>query len=76
MDELTSADQFREALRIGKCARSVYANHTGEMLCVCRRRIPIQFMHRCFHCGYYFCPACAKEHFGERKNVPAHRGEK
>ena len=33
----------------------------------CDRRPVLLKMYRCYFCGRYYCPACAKEHFGSRE---------
>jgi len=33
--------------------------------CGCGRRMAIECLFRCFFCGVFFCPKCAREHFGE-----------
>lgn len=70
----TSQRQLREVTRIQNSASTIYGDrHTGDILCICQRRVPIINMFRCYHCGLWLCPICAKEHFGERKNVPGHK---
>jgi len=32
----------------------------------CERRRLLLYMYRCWFCGRYFCPRCAKTHFGDR----------
>lgn len=35
------------------------------LLCAeCGREIRIFYAYRCRWCGFYFCPACAAQHFG------------
>jgi hypothetical protein len=36
-----------------------------QVTCGCGRRVAIECMFRCYFCGIWFCPKCAKEHFGE-----------
>ena len=33
----------------------------------CERRLILIHMFRCWFCGRYFCPVCAKGHFGDRE---------
>jgi len=67
-------DQLKEVTRISLAAQdSKYERHSGTILCICRRRILIQNMFHCYHCGLWLCPKCSTEHFGERKNVPGHQ---
>jgi len=37
----------------------------GELVnCVdCQQERPLAKIYRCFFCGRYYCPACAKHHF-------------
>ena len=37
----------------------------------CEKKLPLLRLFRCFHCGSYFCPNCARDHFGEREG-PLH----
>ncbi|MCF6246899.1 MAG: hypothetical protein L3J69_06005 [Desulfobacula sp.] len=32
----------------------------------CEKDFSLLKLFRCFHCGSYFCPNCARDHFGER----------
>jgi hypothetical protein len=32
----------------------------------CDRKFELIKLFRCFHCGSYFCPHCARAHFGPR----------
>ena len=34
----------------------------------CENKFPLLKLFRCYHCGSYFCPNCARKHFGERMN--------
>ena len=47
------------AFRAARGGRPVQCRGCGEFFAQYR-------MFRCFHCGCYFCPACARVHFGER----------
>jgi hypothetical protein len=66
-------DQLLEVTRISMAAQdSKLSRHTGTVLCICRKRIPIQNMFHCYHCGLWLCPKCSSEHFGLKNSVPAH----
>ncbi len=32
----------------------------------CKQGFELIKLFRCYHCGSYFCPNCARDHFGER----------
>jgi len=67
-------DQLLEVTRISLAAQDGKSErHTGNILCICRRRIPIQNMFHCYHCGLWLCPMCSELHFGKRTKVPAHQ---
>ena len=34
----------------------------------CGKKFPLVRLFRCFNCESYFCPECARAHFGERMN--------
>ena len=38
----------------------------GEITCVCDLTYEIKYLYRCYYCGIWFCPVCAKKHFGKR----------
>ena len=38
----------------------------GEITCVCDLSYEIKYLYRCYYCGIWFCPVCAKKHFGKR----------
>ncbi len=38
----------------------------GEITCVCNMAYRPTQLYRCYHCGIWFCPVCAKKHFGKR----------
>lgn len=48
--------QFRELMDQGH----------ASVTCGCGRSIPVRFAYHCYFCGLWFCPACARVHFGER----------
>lgn len=33
----------------------------------CERKRLLLYIYRCWFCGKYFCPLCAKIHFGDRR---------
>jgi hypothetical protein len=45
----------------------------ARVTCGCGKTLPILLAYRCFWCGEWFCPACARDHFGPRpaKELPA-----
>jgi rRNA maturation endonuclease Nob1 len=46
----------------GEAARSGIVTCRG-----CDNPFPLIKVFRCYHCGSYFCPACARNHFGSRE---------
>ncbi|MGE4486350.1 MAG: hypothetical protein AB7C95_00820 [Synergistaceae bacterium] len=36
-----------------------------RITCGCGRTVPLNAAYKCFYCGLWFCPACAREHFAE-----------
>ena len=63
----TASAQFGAAYNSGvvDCAGKRKDTETGEIT-DCPKRLMLVWMYRCWFCGQYFCPACAKEHFGDR----------
>jgi len=39
---------------------------TEKITCICGSPYDVFYMFRCYYCGLWLCPACAREHFGER----------
>jgi len=35
----------------------------------CKEKFSLLRLYRCFHCGSFFCPSCARVHFGDRDGV-------
>lgn len=35
----------------------------------CREDFPLLMLYRCYHCGSYFCPKCARDHFSPCLNI-------
>ena len=64
---LTVLEQTRDAERDGvvDCAGEFKDAETGE-ICRCSKRLMLIWMYRCWFCGKWLCPRCAKAHFGER----------
>ena len=62
------AKQYSQAFDAGviDCAGKRKHKETGEIF-DCPKRLMLIWMYRCWFCGRWFCPVCAKEHFGERK---------
>lgn len=40
-------------------------NKQPQITCLCRKVVPILYAYRCFECGAFWCPKCAKVHFSE-----------
>ncbi len=40
-----------------------YCDH--EVTCGCGKTVPVTAAYKCFYCGLWFCPTCAKDHFAE-----------
>lgn len=34
-----------------------------KMKCLCGKIVPIMFAYRCYECGAFWCPKCARKHF-------------
>ena len=49
-------------------AKSYREAYSGEPVTCrgCDRKFELIKLFRCFHCGSYFCPHCARAHFGNR----------
>lgn len=58
------ADQTKQLLWISQAAQK--DGHSGNVQCICRKRVPLWLAYRCYFCGLILCEKCAKEHFGER----------
>lgn len=50
------------------CAGTLVNSKTNESV-PCNRNLPLLNMYRCFFCGAYFCPRCARAHFGSRSEM-------
>ncbi len=37
-----------------------------KITCICDLTYEIKHLYRCHDCGIWFCPVCAKKHFGKR----------
>lgn len=58
-----------EEIRIDALRQYRQALKGGPMSCAgidCLRKRLLIHMYRCWFCGRYFCPVCAREHFGDR----------
>ncbi|KKM78907.1 hypothetical protein LCGC14_1355160, partial [marine sediment metagenome] len=51
------SDQAKQAMWIYEAINK--NKHTGNLLCVCRRRVPIWQMYHCYHCGLWLCEKCS-----------------
>ena len=38
--------------------------HGVTVTCSCGKTVRLAMAFRCYFCGVWFCPTCAKEHFG------------
>lgn len=65
-----------EILRVIKAQTIELSNqHTAPTVTCgwCKKRSPtLDRAFKCYHCGVFLCESCAKGHFGEAKEVPAH----
>lgn len=64
---MTMYRQFRQAYDAGvvDCAGKLIDEKTGETI-NCPERLMLIWVYRCWFCGKYFCPQCARKHFGDR----------
>jgi hypothetical protein len=46
--------------------RELMNGNSANVTCGCGRTLPVRFAYRCYFCGLWFCPGCARLHFGER----------
>ena len=47
--------------------QEIEANITGKITCICDFTYSLIELYRCYHCGLWLCPVCAKKHFGKRQ---------
>jgi hypothetical protein len=45
-------------------AKELADQSNTEVTCPCGAVRPLRTTFQCFYCGIYFCPRCAKDHFG------------
>jgi predicted Zn-ribbon and HTH transcriptional regulator len=72
MDRSNRENKTNEKLEmVAKQIKSVGAKILidTKMICSCGKSISLMHMHRCFYCGEWFCPDCAKTHF-ETDRIP------
>jgi len=61
MIELTLEEKIEKRKVILKQLRQI--DISQKMSCECGKHVSIVHMYRCFYCGQFYCPQCAKEHF-------------
>ena len=62
MQKSNPRDEKRKRVK----SQFIQANSSVLITCSCNKTIPIRNTYRCFYCGEFYCPMCAREHFGER----------
>lgn len=54
--------------RAGLKAQLLEVLQHGRVTCECGESIAVMHAYKCFYCGFWFCPACARIHFA----IPEH----
>ncbi len=62
-----SQDKIEEARISLKRNLKVLHKHDAKLECFkCKKHLGFMYMYKCYWCGQYFCPACAREHFEQK----------
>jgi hypothetical protein len=64
--KLPENKQEYEAWMKKMAEQEIEAAKTGKVTCICNITYGLMWLYRCYYCGLWLCPVCAKKHFGKR----------
>jgi len=69
-DHVTDEHPHKEGGRKIQLIRQLSkAGWAGMVDCdACGKEVEVQFGFRCYYCGFFYCPACAPDHFGQTRD--------
>ncbi len=65
----TSEEDKKTLIKIIQKQNRTVIRNTFKISCAyCQKETSIEWLHKCFYCGLWFCTKCAREHFDKQEH--------